>query len=190
MTDVFRGGAMFSQDDDSQQNFVLAVLSGLLALVVSVVIAAAVYKSNLVERRAAVAPSARLVGAEAARVQIPAAVPIDAQAASDAAGVSVENGVLKFYFASGKAELAPGAGDVLAGVVASAQAGRKLLISGFHDTTGDAGRNQTLARQRALAVRDLLGKAGVAPQQIEISRPEQVQGGNGAEARRVEVTLQ
>ena len=170
---------MFSQDYDGRQGFVLAILFGLVALVISVVIVVAVFKRNPVT----------LSARAASRMGAAMAAPIDAPSAADA-DVRVENGVLKFYFDSGRAELGPGAVDVLASVVASAPAGSKLLVSGFHDTTGDAGRNQTLARQRALAVRDLLGKAGVAPQRIEIASPEQVYGGNGAEARRVEVTLQ
>jgi outer membrane protein OmpA-like peptidoglycan-associated protein len=181
---------MFSQGDGGHQGFVLAVLSGLLALVASVVIVVAVYPVSAAESDLPVVHSARSVRPDAIALQEPTAALIKAHPASGAADVRVETGVLKFYFPSGNAELAPGAADVLAGLVASARAGRKLLISGFHDTTGDAGRNQTLARQRALAVRDLLGKAGVASQQIEIARPGQVQGGDDAEARRVEVTLQ
>ncbi len=98
---------------------------------------------------------------------------------------------MKFYFASGKAELAAGAGDALADVVKGARAGRKLLISGFHDATGDAARNAELAKQRALAVRDALKAAGVAEQQIELKKPEQMAAsGSNAEARRVEVSIQ
>jgi outer membrane protein OmpA-like peptidoglycan-associated protein len=179
---------MFSQGDDGDQGLVLAVLSGLVALVIGVAIVAAVYAGS--RTGSAAVPSARPMRSDATPLRTPAAASIEAQSASDAAAVKVENRVLKFYFPSGKAELAPGAGDVLAGLVSSARAGRKLLISGFHDTSGDAGRNQTLARQRALAVRDLLGRAGVAPQQIQIARPAQVQGDDDAEARRVEVTLQ
>lgn len=43
-----------------------------------------------------------------------------AQAASDAASVKVEQGIVKFYFASGKADPAPGAGQALADMVGGA----------------------------------------------------------------------
>ena len=98
---------------------------------------------------------------------------------------------MKFYFASGKADLAPGAGQALAEIVKGAQSGRKLVISGFHDATGDAARNTALARQRALAVRDALKALGVAEQQIEIKKPEPTtSSGSSADARRVEISLQ
>lgn len=113
-----------------------------------------------------------------------------AQMASDAASVKIENGVVKFYFASGKADLAAGAGEALADVVKQALAGRKLVISGFHDSTGDAAKNAELAKQRAIAVAGALKTAGVKETQIELKKPEQMTGsGSDAEARRVEVSV-
>lgn len=114
-----------------------------------------------------------------------------AQVVSDAASVTIENGIVKFYFASGHAELAAGAGEALAGVVKGAQAGRKLVISGFHDDSGDAAKNALLARQRALAVRDALKAAGAPAQQIELKNAEPMAAsGSSAEARRVEISMQ
>ena len=102
----------------------------------------------------------------------------------------VEQGVVRFYFGSGQADLASGAGDALVDVVKAAKAGRTLVISGFHDATGDAARNAALARRRAVAVRDALKAAGVPERQIELKKPEQLPtGGSNAEARRVEITL-
>ena len=187
---------MFSQDDDGQQGLVLTVLFGLIALVIGLVVGVGIYKSNQspapVNAASAKAPAAK---AAAAVPEAVSASPIDAasaaQAASDAASIKVENGVVKFYFASGKADLAAGAGDALLDVIKEAKAGRKLVISGFHDATGDASKNAELARQRALAVRDALKAAGVTEQQIELKKPEQMTAtGSNAEARRVEVNLQ
>ena len=179
---------MFSQDDDGQQGVALTVVFGLVALVIGSVIGVGIYKSNQGHTPAKSKPAAATFAAAAAN-------PLDAasaaQAASDAASVKVENGVVKFYFASGKADLAAGAGDALLDVIKQAKAGRKLVISGFHDATGDAGKNAELARQRALAVRDALKAAGVTEQQIELKKPEQMTAtGSNAEARRVEVNLQ
>ena len=107
------------------------------------------------------------------------------------ASVTVEYGVVKFYFASGQSDLAVGASDALAGLIKGASGGRKLVISGFHDATGDAAKNAALARLRALAVRDALTAAGVPEQQIELKQPEAMAAsGSDAEARRVEVSLQ
>jgi K(+)-stimulated pyrophosphate-energized sodium pump len=112
------------------------------------------------------------------------------QAAADAASVKVEQGVVRFYFASGQAELAAGAADAMTDLVKAAKGGRMLVISGFHDATGDAAKNAALARQRAVAVRDALKAAGVPERQIELKKPEQLAGGSDAEARRVEISLQ
>jgi outer membrane protein OmpA-like peptidoglycan-associated protein len=109
---------------------------------------------------------------------------------SDNASVVVESGVVKFYFASGKADLASGALEALRDSVAAAQAGKELVISGFHDATGDPAFNAELANQRAMAVRNILVGAGVVDASIELKKPEQTTGsGNDAEARRVEVMI-
>ncbi|MEQ1683522.1 MAG: sodium-translocating pyrophosphatase [Burkholderiaceae bacterium] len=112
-------------------------------------------------------------------------------AAADAASFKVEGGVVKFYFASGKAELAGGAGAALADVAKGVAAGKKAVVSGFTDATGDAAKNEELANQRAFAVRDAIKAAGVAEDKIELKKPDTLtaSGGN-AEARRVEVSLQ
>ncbi|GAB4567432.1 MAG: sodium-translocating pyrophosphatase [Rhizobacter sp.] len=112
-------------------------------------------------------------------------------AAADVASFKVEGGVVKFYFASGKAEVASGAGDALADVAKSVAAGKKAIVSGFTDATGDATKNEELAKQRAFAVRDALKAAGIAEDKIELKKPETLTAsGSNAEARRVEVSLQ
>ncbi|MCU0762102.1 MAG: OmpA family protein [Hydrogenophaga sp.] len=109
---------------------------------------------------------------------------------SEDASVVVENGVVMFYFATGKAELATGAVEVLADAIAAASSGKRLVISGFHDATGDPAFNIELAKQRAMAVRDALVGAGVAPGSVELKKPEETTGtGNLAQARRVEVVI-
>lgn len=111
--------------------------------------------------------------------------------AADTASFTVEGDVVKFYFATGKAELASGANDALAGVAKSVAAGKKAVVSGFTDATGDAATNEELAKQRALAVRDALKAAGIAEDKIELKKPETLTAsGSNAEARRVEVSLQ
>lgn len=188
---------MFFQDADGQQGRVLRLVFGVTALLVALVIGVGIYRSSqsggsgsrqneATAKVAAVAAPAQV----AARLS-PADAASAAQAASDAVSVKVENGVVKFYFASGKADLAAGAGDALVDVIKGATGGRKLLISGFHDATGDATRNIELARQRALAVRHALSSAGVPEGLIELKKPETMAAsGSDAEARRVEVSVQ
>jgi outer membrane protein OmpA-like peptidoglycan-associated protein len=162
---------MFSQEDDGQ-GVALGVVFGIIALVIALVIGLAIHKTG---NKASAKPAAV------------AAAP----AAADAASVKVENGVVKFYFASGKAEVAAGAADALADVVKGVAAGKKAVVSGFHDSTGDPARNAELAKERALAVRAALQALGVGEDKVELKKPEEMQAsGPNAEARRVEVTLQ
>ena len=100
---------------------------------------------------------------------------------------------MKLYFDTGKAELPADGAKALEPVVAKAKAnaGAKVVISGFHDATGDIAQNQELAKQRAIAVRDSLKAAGIAEDRVELKKPEQTQGtGDDKEARRVEVAVQ
>lgn len=172
---------MSSSDDDSQQRFALGFLFALIALVISVVVGTVVVKR--VGASAAAKPAATAGAA-------PAAAAAPATLADDAASVLVENGVVKFYFATAKAELAAGANEALADVVKGVAEGKKAIVSGFHDATGDAALNAELAKQRAFAVRDVLKALGVAEDKIELKKPEETTAsGSNAEARRVEVVL-
>ena len=176
---------MVSQDDDSAQRVALFLVFGLIAIVVASVL---VFGVN---HRGAPTALAKGTGVPASLATGASAPTGAAQAAADAASVTVEQGVVKFYFASGKADLAVGAREALLDIVKGAQAGRKLAISGFHDATGNAAQNAELAKQRALAVRDALKAEGVAEGQIELRKPEEITStGPDAQARRVEITLQ
>lgn len=187
---------MFSQSDDEQQGWVLGLVAGLIALVIAGVLGLAL--SRVAAARPdrpppASAPAPAVVPAPVAATPavLPASAALAAQALSDAASITVEYGVVKFYFASGEAELAAGAADALVDVVKGARGGKKVLISGFHDDKGNAARNAELARQRALAVREALIAAGVPDSQIRLDKPAQTAGtGSDAEARRVEIALQ
>jgi outer membrane protein OmpA-like peptidoglycan-associated protein len=173
---------MFSQDDDNQ-GLVLALVFGLIALVIALVIGVGIYKKNRMVPAAA-KPVATAVASAAPAV---AAAPVN----PDAASVIVENGVVKFYFASGKSALAAGGAEAMRQVVKEVAAGKRAVVSGFHDSTGSAAANAELAKQRALAVSNALQSLGVAADRIELKKPEQVQGtGSNAEARRVEVAVQ
>ena len=162
-----------SAQDDGGQGVALGVVGGLIALVVAGVIALGIWKTGA--KPAPKAPAAAMA-------------PV---ATADGASVKVENGIVKFYFATGKADVAAGGNEALAEVVKAVAAGKKAVISGFHDATGDAATNAELAKQRAFAVRDALKALGVAEGNVELKKPEQLQGtGSNAEARRVEVAVQ
>jgi K(+)-stimulated pyrophosphate-energized sodium pump len=136
------------------------------------------------------APAAHAEPAAAvAAVAAVAAAPVASVAAAPAPAMA---GATKLYFDSGKAEMpADGAAAIAAlADAAKANAAGKLVISGFHDASGDPEKNAELAKQRAFAVRDALKAAGVAEDRIELKKPEQINAGDAAEARRVEVAIQ
>jgi len=163
---------MSSQDNDQDMRVVGVVLVSVILLAVGLAVGMGISKSR------------------GAKPAAPAAAVVAAPVADGEPSVVVEAGVVKFYFASGKADLAAGAVQALGEAIAAAQAGKMLTISGFHDASGDPAMNAELAKQRALAVRDALMGAGVVEAAMELKKPEQMVGdGSAAEARRVEVVI-
>ncbi|MBM3116503.1 ammonium transporter [Jeongeupia naejangsanensis] len=98
----------------------------------------------------------------------------------------------KLYFETGKADLPADAATAAQPLVDFAKADGKVVLSiaGFHDASGDAAANAELAKQRALAVKELLVKGGLAEAQISLEKPAVTTGGGDAnEARRVEISV-
>ena len=116
--------------------------------------------------------------------------PGSANEAQDEARIVTANGAVKFYFATGKADVAPGAQEALKDVLVAALGGKKVVVSGYHDSTGNAQANEELSKQRAFAVRTVLLGFGVPDKQIELRKPSDTEAGSGAEARRVEVFVE
>jgi outer membrane protein OmpA-like peptidoglycan-associated protein len=205
---------MFSQDDDSH-GWILGVVFGMVALVIALAVGLGIYQTNLKAKAAGSSASASAstssnatnsvaakaintgesIGTSAAGATAAvsdAAMLNAAQAAADAASVKVDNGVVKFFFASGKSEIAAGANAALADIVKAVASGKKAVVSGYNDATGDAAKNAELSKLRAFAVRDALKALGVAEDKIELKKPENTTAavGNSAQARRVEVSIQ
>ena len=191
---------MSTQDDDQQsQGVVWAVLIGVVLLAVSLAIGMGLYRTS---RGAATAPAAATTGAPMAPAPVsgsgggfsPGVAAAGAgigAAVADGPSIKVEDGVVKFYFASGSDELARGVAEALGDVVRGVAAGKKAVISGFHDVTGDPAKNEELAKQRALRVRDALTALGIGEDKLDLRKPAVTTAdGSNAEARRVEVTLE
>ena len=161
-----------SDNNDDTQNYALAVVAGVVALVIAGVIALAASTVMSAE------PAAPAVAADAV-----------APVAANEAGMAPE----RLYFEVGSPALPADAAEVLARVAeaARASAGATVLISGFHDASGDAAQNAELAKNRALAVRHALEANGVAPDHLVMSKPAVTTGGGDPkEARRVELRVQ
>jgi outer membrane protein OmpA-like peptidoglycan-associated protein len=113
------------------------------------------------------------------------------------AGVTVEmrNGkpVVKVYFDTGKADVAPEFAATAAGLKAylAAHLGSSLAVSGFNDKTGNAAANAILSKNRATAVDTVLTTAGIASSAIALVKPADTTDTtvSNANARRVEVVV-
>lgn len=100
--------------------------------------------------------------------------------------------ISKIHFDVGQAALPATAEGALTSAVETlgANAGKTLVLSGFHDPSGDPAKNAELAKARAKAVREALVARGVDAARIALRKPEQVSAdGPAEEARRVEIRL-
>lgn len=96
------------------------------------------------------------------------------------------------FFAMSEATLTPDAQAELAKIkpALEAAAGRKVVLSGFHDASGDPAKNAELAKERAKAVREALKAAGIDAARIALRKPESTTAdGPPEQARRVEIRL-
>lgn len=95
--------------------------------------------------------------------------------------VVAENGMVRFYFATGKADVTANTLEALKDIVEGAKTGKKVVILTYSNVES----NERLARDRALAVRSVLLAAGIPDSSIEVSNPMQ----ESSDSRRVEVIL-
>ena len=184
---------MTNNDNDDNQGVVWAILIGVILLAISLAVGMGLYRTSKAAGGAhgAVSTSAAVGAPVGAAVGAAPGSPAEMTNAADVPSIRVENGVVKFYFATGSAALANGAAEALGDVVKGVAAGRKAVISGFTDVTGDPAKNEELAKQRAFAVRDALAALGIGEDKVDLRKPEAITAtGSNAEARRVEVTLQ
>jgi len=183
-----------STEDDSQTYFILGLAMGIIALVILLVVGVAIrHKGGDAAEAQGPFPSTVSVTSSAPVPGAPGAAAVTESVVvvvPEGASIRVEGGVVKFYFATGSADLAPGAAEALAAVIQGVGAGKKAQISGFHDATGDAAVNAELAQRRAQTVREVLLGLGVPADQVTLKKPEASTGsGSNVQARRVEVAL-
>lgn len=156
---------MAANDDDESTAVIVGVLAGIVLAVVAVV-----------------------YGASAGKGYKPGS-----PAAEQAEIAPVGEALAKVYFAIGKAELDEADKGVVGKTLEALGANSKaiVLLSGFHDPSGDPAKNAELAKQRAKAVRDALVAGGVAADRIKFRKPESTVGtGSPEEGRRVEIRVQ
>lgn len=128
------------------------------------------------------APAAPVVAASVASAPSPADTILAKENAIQAESkVVAENGMVRFYFATGKADVTANTLEALKDIVEGAKTGKKVVILTYSNVES----NERLARDRALAVRSVLLAAGIPDSSIEVSNPMQ----ESSDSRRVEVIL-
>jgi outer membrane protein OmpA-like peptidoglycan-associated protein len=162
---------VMTDQNDENQTYALFLLAAIVFAVVAGVLGLAISRS----------------GPDRPPVSTPAAVP-----ATQAPAAAPTSSVDRVYFEVGSAALPVDAAEVLGRFAQAARAtGRAVVISGFHDASGDPARNAELAKERAFAVRHALEANGVAPDRLVLSKPALTTGdGDAREARRVELRLE
>lgn len=156
-----------NDQNDEAQSYALMVLAGLVALVIAGVLALAIWSTQ--------------------RATPPARAAAATSASADAAMPDA-----RVYFETGSDALSNEAQAALARAADAARAdgSKSMLISGFHDASGDSAQNAELAKKRAFAVRHALEANGVTPDRLVLDKPALTTGGGDArEARRVDVRL-
>lgn len=157
---------MAANDDDESIAVIVGALAGIVLAVVAVV-----------------------YGASTGKTFRPLAAPVVEQGEMAPVGEALA----KVYFAIGSAALSDGEQAVVAKTRAalSANPNAIVLLSGFHDPSGNPAKNAELARQRAQSVRDALVAGGIAADRIKFRKPESTVGdGSLEEGRRVEIRVQ
>ncbi|MGB4913816.1 MAG: OmpA family protein [Candidatus Dechloromonas phosphoritropha] len=157
---------MAANDDDESTAVIVGVLAGIALAVLAVVYSGSSTKAVNVAK----APTDEVV--EIAPLGEPLA---------------------KVYFAVGEARLTDADMAVVALTLQALAANSRtiVLLSGFHDPSGDARQNAELARARALSVRDALVAGGVPADRCKLRKPESnIGSGSPEESRRVEIRVQ
>lgn len=161
---------MAANDDDEMQGILIGTIAGILIAAGGIMVAA---------------KSTQLAPAKPAQAAVAVVETVDIAAVGEA--------LAKVFFGSGQATLNEADKAIVAKTI-EALAGKAdaiVLLSGFHDASGDPALNAELAKQRAVAVREALLAGGVAPERVKLRKPESTLGGGTAEeGRRVEIRVQ
>lgn len=146
-------------------------------------------------QRDVVAPSQAAAATAAPPIVAPAPAAAVEAAVPEGAGIVAEKRdekpLVKVYFATGKADVAPefGAEAATFKTYLDAHQGSVIGVSGYNDATGNAAANAALSKKRAQAVKAALVAATIPETSIELIKPEAATDATvtAAEARRVEV---
>lgn len=181
-----------SDNNDETQNYALMAVAGVIVLVITGVLTLAITAGRGGHEARPAASVASAAAASPATAEAAASEPV--QAAVAASGVTADAGgpTARLFFELGADALPADAAEAIARVAEAAAAAptASVLISGYHDASGDAAQNAELAKKRALMVRAALEAKGIAPDRLVMAKPAVTEGGaDPREARRVDVLV-
>ncbi|CAN5711163.1 hypothetical protein BH11PSE8_BH11PSE8_03990 [soil metagenome] len=179
-----------SDNNDDTQNYALMAVAGVIVLVIAGVLTLAINATRGGhEPKAAPAP---VSASSPAAAEGAASEPVQAADAASGATADAAAPTARLYFELGADALPADAAEAITRVAeaAAANPAASVLISGYHDATGDADKNAELAKNRALIVRGALEVKGIAADRLVMAKPAVTEGGTDArEARRVDVLV-
>jgi outer membrane protein OmpA-like peptidoglycan-associated protein len=196
-----------SEDRNDEQKYAFIVVTGVVGLVVAGVLAWAFsgplkHSGKAVKTATTSTMASSTVKVEPISIQAaPAIVAAPVVTAAETPSAAVTNSSAqsnatepegRVYFEVGSEALPAESLEVLIKVADKArmQADKTVLISGYHDASGDPAQNADLAKRRAQAVRHALEANGIAPERLVMAKPLMSTGGTDPrEARRVELRL-
>lgn len=196
---------MSEQNKSDGTGFALTIVFTLVFLAVALVLSMAMLssKKRMAKPATAAAPIEQVEpanpvvmlselsgGAAVAAPNAPESSPANTADAPDVSSVQIDNGKAVFYFATGQSAVEVTSKEPVAAFVATLPVDKKVIVSGYVDSTGDAAINAEISQKRAFAVRDALVAAGVSADRIQLRKPADIQAGTGAQARRVEVSVE
>lgn len=174
---------MYQEDNDETTRVGLWITFGVVTLLIISILSGVVVRQLRSVSGPAEAPAPAAVAVVTTTV-VEEIVLIEGPLAGDLTGT--------LYFETAQSALPVGAAIELDKAIQALAAApvRKIVLSGFHDATGDAAINAELAKQRALSARTALLAAGIDSARIALRKPEVTMGtGTEQEARRVELRL-
>ena len=177
-----------SDQNDETQNYALMAVAGVVVLVIAGVLTLAITAG----RGGHETKAAAVVAASSPAPEAAASEPVQAAVAASAATADAGAPTARLFFELGADALPADAAEAIAGVAEAAAAAptASVLISGYHDASGDAAQNAELAKKRALMVRAALEAKGIAPDRLVMAKPAVTEGGaDPREARRVDVLV-
>jgi outer membrane protein OmpA-like peptidoglycan-associated protein len=181
-----------NDEQDREQEGIAGWIIGFAAfLAVAVALWAGVWGAFVLDSNSSAGQQPSLTANTSASSTTNSQSQVAAPAAAAPMGVVGNTETVSVFFAVNQFSPPADSANQLDGLVTYARSNpnTKIGLSGFHDKTGDPVKNIELAKDRALAVKNVLISAGVPEDRIMMKKPTEMTGDlkDDKQARRVDV---